>query len=111
MRLALCRDTITYRSAMPTKKAAITDKQFAAIARALAEPRRVEILRQLGRTAQATPCSALHEAAKVSAATMSHHVHELAAAGLIQMEREGKFMNISLQRDVLKAYLERLAAI
>ena len=78
----------------------LTDRQFERISRALAEPRRVRILQQVG--SQEDP---------ISEATFSHHAKELETAGLVEIVRKGKSASLILQRVVLCAYLDRLARL
>jgi ArsR family transcriptional regulator len=89
----------------------LSEDQVQLIAKALADPRRYELLRQIGSCAKPMECADIRDCHKVTAATLSHHMKELEMAGLIRVMRDGKFVSYTLRRDVLKAYTEQLAKI
>jgi ArsR family transcriptional regulator len=91
--------------------ARLQDRQFGLIARALADPRRYEILKKIGAAAESYPCCQLLASQDIGAATLSHHMKELEVAGLVDAVREGKNVRYMLRRDVLKAYSEQLGKI
>jgi DNA-binding transcriptional ArsR family regulator len=93
------------------KRVELSEEQTHLIAKALADPRRMELLRQIGGGTGAVACVDIKDCQQVSAATLSHHMKELEIAGLVRVTREGKFANYTLRRDVLQAYSDLLAKI
>jgi DNA-binding transcriptional ArsR family regulator len=98
----------TKKSASPTH---LLPKQFERVSRALAEPRRTLILKQISEAGGEINCGDLAGLHEIGHQTMSHHTKELENAGLIEIRREGRFGYISLKRDVLRAFLDELSEI
>jgi len=93
-----------------TRGARLKPAQFRAITRALSDPRRYEILKHIAGTKVCT-CADLRECSPISAATLSHHLKELEAAGLISIARRGKFALPAFRHKVWKTYLAQLAKL
>ena len=83
-------------------------ERFARIAKALADPRRFQILEMIANCRE-VGCQRLCEQFPVAQPTMSHHLKELARAGLIEPWREGQFAFYRFREDVLAAYSTELA--
>ena len=92
----------------------IEPEQFTRIAKALADPRRFEILEMIAGDDE-VPCKRMVEEFPVSQATISHHLKELANAGLIEARREGQCGHYRMRPGVLAGYLaevqRRLGAV
>lgn len=93
------------------KSAPLSERQIRLIAKALADPRRHQILQQVGSAREGVLCGDVLERQPVTAPTLSHHIKELERAGLVELSREGKCMRLLLHREVLQAYLNHLQSI
>ena len=94
-----------------TKPSRLTRARRAAILKALADPRRFELLERIAKAGCPLGCSQARAALPISAATLSHHIKELETAGLIEVRREGKFHFLTLRPGVLEALATQLAAL
>jgi ArsR family transcriptional regulator len=84
-------------------------ERFARIAKALADPRRFQILAKIA-DCREVGCRRLCEQFPVAQPTMSHHLKELARAGLIEPWREGQFVYYRFRADVLREYVTALGS-
>jgi ArsR family transcriptional regulator len=96
---------------MGPRQVQLDDRQFTLISKALADPKRFEMLQRIGQSTEAPTCSCLRDWLGLAPATVSHHLKELENAGLVNVERDGKFAHITIRRDVWKAYVRKLSAL
>lgn len=89
----------------------LDDQQFTLISKAVSDPKRFEMLQRIAKPGKAPTCTCLRDWLQLAPATISHHLKELETAGLVQIEREGKYAHITLRRNVWNAYLKRLSAL
>lgn len=88
----------------------MTPREFRAIAKALSDPRRYQILQKIAASKECT-CMELRKNFPITAATLSHHLKELESAGLISIPREGKFAYPTFRREVWQSYLAKLSQL
>ncbi len=88
----------------------LSQDQILAISRTLADPRRFAILQQIA-SQESLLCSSLDAQACITPATISHHLRELQEAGLVEAQRQGRSMCLTLRRGVWNAYLRHLQQI
>jgi len=91
----------------PTTLPALSAEQFELVAKALADPRRMALLESIGSQREYS-CQKLCLNFPVTKGTISHHMKELARAGLIQARREGQYQYYEVRREVLAAYTSEL---
>ena len=96
---------------MSARELKLDADQFALISKALADPKRFEMLQRIAACKEAPTCSCVRGWLGLAPATISHHLRELQSAGLVHIEREGKFARISLRRDVLALYVKGLSSL
>jgi ArsR family transcriptional regulator len=83
-------------------------KQFQKIAKALADPRRFEILELITAAGGEICCGEVVECFPVAQATVSHHLKELTEAGLVERRAEGQFKYLRSRPDILAQYADEL---
>jgi len=86
---------------------ALTAQTFEAVAKALADPRRMALLESIGSEREYS-CQKLCSKSGVSKGTVSHHIKELVRAGLVSERRDGQYMFYEVRREVLAAYAAEL---
>jgi ArsR family transcriptional regulator, arsenate/arsenite/antimonite-responsive transcriptional repressor len=93
------------------KPARLSRARRTALLKALADPRRFELLERIAAAPCPLGCTEARAALPISAATLSHHIKELETAGIISVRREGKFHYLSLRLGVLEALAGSLSAL
>ena len=84
----------------------LANEEFDKISKALADPQRREILQKL--VSNRLNCTDVHALFNVSQPTVSHHLKELANAGLLDKEKQGQFCFYQVRAEVLSAYVTEL---
>jgi ArsR family transcriptional regulator, arsenate/arsenite/antimonite-responsive transcriptional repressor len=86
-------------------------RKFFRMTRALVDGRRFEILERIAAVKNEISCIDLRAKLPISRATLSHHIKEVATAGLIETRRQSKYMYLRMRKKTWREYLRRLREI
>jgi ArsR family transcriptional regulator, arsenate/arsenite/antimonite-responsive transcriptional repressor len=81
----------------------MNEQDLARVARALADPTRLGILRAIAERGEVC-CGDISRTVPVSAATVTHHLRVLSGARLVETRREGQFIRVRPIKDTLAQY-------
>jgi len=81
----------------------VREETFIQIAKALADPTRHAIVRQV-RAAGELTCTQVCERFERSQPTISHHIKTLDAAGILRVNKDGAFHRLSLNDELLEEF-------
>lgn len=91
------------------ESAAIMDTtELAKIAKALADPTRVQIYEKIAANPD-TYCGEIIERQGLSPATVSHHLKVLTESGLIECRRQGQFVYSRVVPEAMRSYTQALS--
>jgi len=94
-----------------TKTKRISKPRQTAILKALADPKRFQLLEKIAKASCPLGCADALATLAIAPATLSHHIKELETAGLIHVHRQGKFAYLSLNTEAWSALLASLSAL
>jgi ArsR family transcriptional regulator, arsenate/arsenite/antimonite-responsive transcriptional repressor len=95
-------------SSEPNTEVPLERGQFERIAKALADPRRFEVLQTIAANEHECAYQRICKAIPVTKATISHHLKELVNAGLVETVREGQHTRTRIRPGVVEAYAAEL---
>ena len=84
------------------------DLDLTRIAKALADPQRLEILQRIAQGGEHTGTDVTSKC-PVGQATVSHHLRELALAGLVTRRKEGQYAYFTFEREIFEAYVQEMS--
>jgi ArsR family transcriptional regulator, arsenate/arsenite/antimonite-responsive transcriptional repressor len=81
----------------------VREETFIQIAKALADPTRHAIVREVRKAGELT-CTQVCERFEQSQPTISHHIKTLDAAGVLKVNKDGPFHRLTVDADVLDEF-------
>ena len=102
-------DTYLTMYVKPNPPGKLSPGQFERIAKALADPRRFEVLETIAAAKDECAYARICDRIPVTKATISHHLKELVQAGLVDTQRDGQYVHTRIRPGVIEAYTAELA--
>ncbi|HEX3072171.1 MAG TPA: metalloregulator ArsR/SmtB family transcription factor, partial [Ignavibacteriales bacterium] len=89
------------------------NKELIQIAKALSDNARAAMIAEIAKRGKIS-CGEIFESVKLAQPTVSHHLGILERAGLINVEKNGRFLSISINKDKFSRFknlIDNLASI